>query len=127
MSVYDWGGLAAAQTEALTAVAESRALFRLFFASADTKRGASKLDELEGHLRQLAKPVAERDAPGALEVQTRAMRTLVSLGNLAVGRGFPYQVTKAVRCEGLPRLLGRATVEVVIQRKPPPATSTASS
>ena len=47
------------------------------------------------------------------------MRLLVSIGALSVGSDrFPYQVSKAVYCEGLPRLLGRAVVEVVIGRGP---------
>ena len=97
---------------------ESRPLFRLFFSTTDVKRGGERLDELTALLRQMQAPVAarrrrDRRAAGA-------MRVLVALGNLVVP-AFPYQVSKAVYCEGLPRLLGRATIEVVVARSRPPS------
>jgi hypothetical protein len=43
------------------------------------------------------------------------MRALLRLGNLLSPK-FPYEVCKAVACDGLPRLLGRAEAEMVVDR-----------
>mmetsp|Transcript_23323 Transcript_23323/g.64144 ORF Transcript_23323/g.64144 Transcript_23323/m.64144 type:complete len:345 (-) Transcript_23323:528-1562(-) len=43
------------------------------------------------------------------------MRALVRLGNLLPPK-FPYKVCKAVACDGLPRLVGRAEAEMLVER-----------
>ena len=114
-AVYDWAALEMAREEALSALLESRSLFKLFFDKPALKKGGASLEKLQGLLRELEEPIAAHDAPRTLAVQTRVMRELVTLGNLAVPV-FPYAVCKAVYCEGRPRLLGRATVELVVGR-----------
>ena len=111
----DWSTLETARSGALSATVDSRPLFRLFLDRTDVKRGNSLLDSLASQLRALDIPLKAKDPGSVLAIQTEMLRTLVTLGNLVVP-SFPYPVSKAIYCEGLPRLLGRATVEMVVDR-----------
>jgi hypothetical protein len=44
------------------------------------------------------------------------MRALLRLGNCLPSPKFPYDVCKAIACDGLPRLMGRAEAEMVVER-----------
>jgi len=112
---YDWSKLEKARVEALNVTLESMPLFKLFFDRSTLKKGMKALDELEELLRGLEAPLEQKNIAATLALQTRVMRELVNLGNLAVPE-FPYTVCKATYCEGRPRLLGRATVEMMIAR-----------
>lgn len=112
-----WSLLAASQREALAAAVESRPLFRLFLEQgAELNQGSAYLEELERLLRALEAPLRLHQREVALALQTQMMRQLLYLGNLVASGGFPYQVSKATYNEGLPRLLGRATVEMAVRR-----------
>jgi len=65
-------------------------------------------------ISSLEAPLLSRDRSRAIELQTAAMRELLRLGNLLPPR-FPYAVCKAVACDGLPRLLGRAEAELIVK------------
>jgi cyclophilin family peptidyl-prolyl cis-trans isomerase len=111
----DWAKLEAARRSSLEAAIESKPLFRLFFGNPDIIKGSQLLDLLASRLRELEAPVAAKDVDAVCAQHLVIMRLLVAIGDLVVSK-FPYVVSKAIYCEGLPRLLGRACVQCVIER-----------
>ena len=113
----DWARLETARKEALEAAIESKSLFRLFFDRMSVNEGGQRLDSLASKLRELEAPLRAQDVAAVLTVHQQIMRLIVAIGDLTVA-SFPYTVSKAVYCEGLPRLLGRACIECIIDRPP---------
>lgn len=111
----DWAKLDAARRSSLEAAIESKPLFRLFFGNPDILKGGQRLDELASRLRELEAPLSAKDVDAVCAQHLGIMRLLVEIGDLVVSK-FPYAVSKAIYCEGLPRLLGRACVQCVIDR-----------
>ena len=63
--------------------------------------GGQRLDSLASKLRELEAPLRAQDVAAVLAVHQQIMRLIVAIGDLTVA-SFPYTVSKAVYCEGLP-------------------------
>ena len=110
----DWARLETAR-EALEAAIESKSLFRLFFDRMSVNEGGQRLDS--SHESRLEAPLRAQDVAAVLTVHQQIMRLIVAIGDLTVA-SFPYTVSKAVYCEGLPAS-SDARASVLIDRRQP--------
>jgi hypothetical protein len=79
------------------------------------ERGEAKYALTRQSLQRLVAAVEKRDTNAVLEAQEGALYQLAAMGELLVPK-FPFTVTTDEQYETIPRLLGRATVELSIRK-----------
>jgi peptidylprolyl isomerase len=102
-----WSALTTAAHRSQSQAANGRAAILASFPAADQQRVTALLDSLEEQLQSLASAAEQQQRDAFLEARRAALATIGSAEALLVG-GFPFEIP--AEFDGLPRLLGRATV-----------------
>lgn len=102
-----WTALATAAHRSQSQATTGRAAILASFAPADQAAVTALLDTLDEQLQQLASAAEQQQRDAFLEARRAALTTIGSAEALLVG---PFPFTIPAEFDGLPRLLGRATV-----------------
>ena len=104
-----WSALTSTLRRCQTLFASNRQAILSSLSSGDQAQGSSLLDQLEGQLQALAAATEISDRDSFLNSRRTALATIGQLEALLVGE-FPFEIP--AEFADLPRLLGRATVEI---------------
>ncbi|MEB3243899.1 MAG: peptidylprolyl isomerase [Cyanobacteriota bacterium] len=104
-----WNALATTARRSQSALANDRAKILEAFPAEQRGVADARLTELEGHLQTLANAAEEQNRDDFLAARRAALSDIGAAEALLVGP-FPFPIPSAF--DGLPRLLGRATVEL---------------
>ncbi len=85
------------------------------FEAGQLEQASALLDQLEGDLQTLASAAEVQDRDRFLDARRQALATIGAAEDLLVG---PFPFTIPAEFDALPRLLGRATVEISTSRGP---------
>jgi peptidylprolyl isomerase len=104
-----WAALSATVQRSQSLLASRRTDILERFAPEDGERATALLDQLETELQALAASTQAQDRDAFLSARREALATIGSAEAMLVGP-FPFTIPGAF--DALPRLLGRATVEI---------------
>ncbi|KAG5187928.1 peptidyl-prolyl cis-trans isomerase-cyclophilin family [Tribonema minus] len=121
-----WDQISKVGNTALAILEERRRELQPTFREVDTaevqirraERGEEELDETRRQLMALTHAAEARNVSAVLDAQSGALLHLSYMGELLVPK-FPFQVTMDEQYDSIPRLLGRATVDMTIRRDAP--------
>ncbi|CAN0140359.1 unnamed protein product, partial [Phaeothamnion confervicola] len=119
-----WDRVKVVGENALDMLENGRELLTPAFREVDTaevqirraERGEGKISQLRQALRRLIVAGLGREAEAVLKAQEDSLFALAAIGELLVTT-FPFRVTMDEQYETIPRLLGRATVELSMRRQ----------
>lgn len=109
-----WSALAATVRRCQSLLSGRRSDILKEFGS-DSEQAGALLEQLEGQLQSLASSVEEQDRETFLARRRQALGSIGAAEALLVGP-FPFEIPAAF--DALPRLLGRATVEIETTKGP---------
>jgi peptidylprolyl isomerase len=104
-----WGALTSSARRSQTLLSSGRAAILKSLASTDQTQGSALLDQLEEQLQAVTAATEVSDRDGFLAARRAALSSIGQLEDLLVGE-FPFAIPD--QFADLPRLLGRATVEI---------------
>jgi peptidylprolyl isomerase len=104
-----WNRLSAMVSRAQSELAKQREVILTSFSAAELPKATALLDQLQEQLQEVAATAADHDRDSFLSARREALSTIGSAEAMLV-RDFPFAIPPEF--DALPRLLGRATVQI---------------
>ncbi|WP_370561610.1 peptidylprolyl isomerase [Cyanobium sp. NS01] len=110
-----WSALKATTRRSQSQLSSRRKEIEEGFGAGEAEQASALMAELEGDLQALASAAEVQDRDGFLDARRQALATIGTAEALLVGP-FPFAIP--AEFDALPRLLGRATVQISTSRGP---------